>query len=92
MQMQQQQTQQIEMNFVQAQQQQSQLLMHCLKNILNDFLLASKFLGTESDMYNFCSDANFNILLVLISLFTLVYVIMYIHVYTYLYFPLYYHI
>ena len=51
MQMQQQETQQMQMNFVQAQQQQSQLLMHCWKNILNDWLLASKFLGIESDIY-----------------------------------------
>ena len=50
MQMQQQQTQKMQMNFVQAQQQQSQILMHCLKNILNDCLLASKFLGIESDI------------------------------------------
>ena len=90
MQMQQQQTQQMRMNFVQAQQQQSQLLMHFLKNILNDCLLASKFLGIESDIYNFCCDANVNILLVLIPLFTLVYVIMYIHeaIYLFIFSPL----
>ena len=47
MQMQHQQTQQMRMDFVQAQQQQNQLLMHCSKNILNACLLASKCLGIE---------------------------------------------